>query len=100
LAETYLRALRAALKIEIYRKQTGNEPANNLEEFPGSIRSSWPLDPYGGFPMFYQKVGGVYRIYSHGPEAALNVKNRESILVRDRKPIAEVYIDTSKQKTR
>ena len=100
LAETYLRALRAALKIEIYRKQTGNEPANNLEEFSGSLRSSWPLDPYGGFPMFYQKVGGVYRIYSHGPEAALNVKNRESILVRDRKPVAEVYIDTSKQKTR
>jgi hypothetical protein len=58
------------------------------------------LDPYGGFQMFYQKVGGVYRIYSHGPEAALNVKSRESILVRDRKPIAEVYIDTSKQKTR
>lgn len=98
LAETYLRALKSALIIEEYRLETGQPAPGSLDEFPRSIRTQWAVDPYGGFPMFYQKVGDVYRIYSHGSETIQGVTSGESILTRKSEPIAEVYIDVSRQK--
>lgn len=98
LAETYLRALKSALLIESYRLDTGEEAPFSLDDFPRSIRKQWAVDPYGGFPMFYQKVGDVYRIYSHGSETIQGVTSGESILTRKSEPIAEVYIDVSRQK--
>ncbi len=98
LAETYLRALKAAVMIEKYRLETGKQPPSTLEKFPRDIQRKWPVDPYGGFEMFYQKVGDVYRIYSHGEASIQGTTSGESILTRKAEPIAEVYIDISRQK--
>jgi hypothetical protein len=63
---TKINIIKAAIQVLNYQESTGQPLPVNLEGFPADLTSKWPIDPYSGNPLHYEKVGDQFRIYSYG----------------------------------
>ncbi len=63
---TKINIIKGAIQVLNYQESTGQPLPENLEDFPEDFTSTWPIDPYTGKPLHFEKLGDQFRIYSYG----------------------------------
>jgi hypothetical protein len=80
----HLRAARAALAVERFRRTHDGMPPESLEALVPSLLATVPADPYDGKPLRFKKLEPGYVVYSIGSDgqddggAELDPKNRNA----------------------